>query len=127
MEKLSDKSFVDCVELQVDLLNAGRPLAAFDAFFEEWGVMFANDIIFATGRKEERAKQEQFISAALSIQGLTTDLNAIASEEICVFRNRITFAIADGKSHQKRIYVGRNGSLTKLWKSVIMMASIWKN
>jgi len=50
MEKLSAKSFVDCVELQVDFLNAGRPLASFDAFFEEAGVMFADDIIFATGR-----------------------------------------------------------------------------
>lgn len=92
--------FKETVALQIKLLQDGHPLEAFDAYFEKSGVMFANDELFATGQKEARAKQEPFISAAISIQGLITDVNTIASEEICVFRNKTSFTTANNETHQ---------------------------
>ena len=100
MDKLTEKSFRNCVEKQVSLLNAGKPLEAFDAFFSATGVMFANNELFASGSKESREKQEPFISAAISINGLITELKMLASQEICVFRNKSSFISKDGKSHQ---------------------------
>ena len=96
----SKNSFEDCVASQIDLLNDGKPLAAFDAFFDPAGLMFANDTLFATGHEEGRRKQEPYISPAVSITGLVTDLKILAAQRICVFRNKSSFATADGEVHQ---------------------------
>jgi len=95
-----NSSFETLVLAQVKLLEAGLPLDAFDACFSASGVMFANDVLFATGAQEGRRKQEPFISAATSIRGVITDLKIHAATEVCVFRNRSSFDTVDGATHQ---------------------------
>jgi len=95
-----NSSFETLVLAQVELLDAGLPLDAFDACFSVKGVMFANDVLFATGAQEGRRKQEPYISAATSIRGMITDLKIHAATEVCVFRNKSSFATADGATHQ---------------------------
>ena len=85
---------------QVELLNAGKPLAAFDAYFAEDGVMFANDQLFARGAAAARQKQEPFINAARSIAGEITDFQSLPAKEQCVFHNRTRFTDAQGNAHQ---------------------------
>ena len=100
MKKSAQYSFENCVNKQVSLLNAGKPLEAFDAFFGAAGVMFSNDKLFASGNKEAREKQEPFISAAVSINGLIAELKVLTSQEICIFRNMSSFTSKDNKLHQ---------------------------
>lgn len=92
--------FENCVLKQIELLNAGMPLKAFDAYFSLDGVMFANDVVFASCANEARKKQEPFISAAASISGLITDLKTHPLSETCVFRNKTSFSTHDGQTHQ---------------------------
>ena len=91
MQGNKTSSFEACVRAQVDLLNAGKPLEAFDIFFAPSGQMFANDKLFANDAREGREKQEPYITAATSISGSITDLKFLVSDEICVFRNRSSF------------------------------------
>ena len=93
-------SFSECVNLQVKILEAGKPLEAFDRFFARDGVMYANDAIFASGAEEGRGKQEPFVSSATSISGLITNLKILEEQEICVFRNKSSFTAPDGERHQ---------------------------
>jgi len=93
-------SFETRVLAQVQLLDSGKPLEAFDACFSPNGVMFANDVLFATGAEEGRSKQEPYISAATSIQGRITDLKIHVASEVCVFRNKSSFGTGDGATHQ---------------------------
>ena len=121
-------AFTDIVAAQIDLLRAGRPLAAFDAFFADDVVMIANDVLFASGKAEGRAKQEPFISAATAINGRISDVHVVAVAEICVFRNRTSFTDTrglenqiDGLSWQKwrdgRVVLERyyDGALMQAW------------
>lgn len=82
------------------MLRSGQPLEAFDRFFATDGIMYANDEIFASGAKEGRRKQETYILSAKSISGLIVDLCISDTHEICVFRNRTSFATADDLLHQ---------------------------
>jgi len=93
-------SFEALVLAQIDLLNDGKPLEAFDTFFSSNGVMFANDDLFATGAVEGRKKQEPYISAATSINGLISGLKINAASEVCVFRNKSNFSTGEGAPHQ---------------------------
>ena len=93
-------NFERCVLKQIEFLNAGQPLEAFDAYFSHDGVMFANDVVFASSADEARKKQEPFISAADSISGLITDLKTHLHSETCVFRNKTSFTSHDGQTHQ---------------------------
>lgn len=92
-------TWTDAAQAQIDLLNAGKPLAAIDAFFGQEIVMYANDELFATGKVESRAKQEPYISAAKSISGRIADVTILAERNICVFRNLSTFSNSDGATH----------------------------
>lgn len=90
----------DMINIQIALLRAGKPLEAFDTFFDANGVMYANDIVFATGAAQAREKQLPFISSAVSIQGAITDLVISESLGQCVFRNKTTFVTKDSQTHQ---------------------------
>ncbi len=105
-----NNEFEASVLSQVELLNAGRPLDAFDAHFSANGVMFSNGVVFAKDAPEAREKQEPFISAAASISGLITDLKTHAPTQTCVFRNKSSFRTHDGKEHHI------NGLCWQLWK-----------
>lgn len=100
MQTPSNPSFRDSVDLQVDLLQAGRPLEAFDRFFAADGVMYANDEVFARGAEEGRRKQEPFISSAKSMTGSIVELSISDTDEICTFRNRTSFVTHDDVAHQ---------------------------
>lgn len=102
--------FEASVQSQIEFLNAGKPLEAFDAYFSAEGVMFANDVVFARGAREAREKQEPFVSAAASISGLITDLRTHVPTQTCVFRNKTIFRTHDRQEHQI------NGLCWQLWK-----------
>ena len=93
-------TFRAAVDDQVSLLDAGKPLEAFDRYFADDGVMFDNDAVFARGKVECRAKQEPFISAAASIQGNIAQCTIDEPRRICVLHNKSTFETADGKTVQ---------------------------
>lgn len=88
------------VNQQIALLNEGKPLEAFDQFFDMAGVMYSNGDVFASSAQEGRDKQEPYIRAAASINGNITDLKIIASKEICIFRNQSSFITEDGDKIQ---------------------------
>lgn len=79
---------------QIALLRAGKPLEAFDRFFSPDGLMFANDTLFATGRRQGHDKQAPFIEAATSIIGRIEDVHIDEAANVCVFRNLSTFTTA---------------------------------
>lgn len=92
--------FENHVNQQIVLLNEGKPLEAFDQFFDIAGVMYTNGEVFASSAQEGRKKQEPYILAAASIDGNITDVKILASKEICVFRNQSSFVTGDGTKHQ---------------------------
>lgn len=92
--------FENQVQRQIALLNEGKPLEAFDRFFDVAGVMYANGKLFAASAQEGRQKQEPYISAAASIDGNITDIKILASKEVCVFRNQSSFVTGGGVKHQ---------------------------
>lgn len=92
--------FENHVNQQIVLLNEGKPLEAFDQFFDMSGVMYANGEVFASSAQEGRQKQEPYIRAAASIDGNITDVKILTSKEICVFRNQSSFVTDDGTKHQ---------------------------
>ncbi|WP_310621468.1 hypothetical protein [Flexibacterium corallicola] len=100
MKYKSEYAFTGLVEGQIQLLNLGKPLEAFDRYFDVSGVMFANGELFADGAAMAREKQEPYIAAATSIRGQIIDLKMNSELQICVFRNRTSFTIADGTVHQ---------------------------
>ncbi len=89
--------FDAAVRDQIALLDAGKPLEAFDRYFAPHGVMFDNDDVFARGKAECRAKQEPFIAAASSISGNIGRCSIDAGLGVCVFRNQSTFVGRDGE------------------------------
>ncbi len=91
---------MEAVTAQVELLEVGKPLEAFDAFYDEIVLMYANDVLFASGAAEGRAKQEPFIAAAESISGRITDIKVVDKQGIFVFRNLSTFTDSEGTDHQ---------------------------
>lgn len=92
--------FENQVNQQIELLNEGKPLEAFDQFFAMSGVMYANGEVFASSAREGRQKQERYIRTAASIDGNITDVKILASKGICVFRNQTAFVTDDGVKHQ---------------------------
>ncbi len=88
------------INAQIALLRAGKPLEAFDTFFDANGVMYANDVVFATGAAQARQKQVPFFSSAVSIEGAITDLVISESLGQCAFRNKTTFVTKDSRAHQ---------------------------
>jgi hypothetical protein len=92
--------FEKSVKQQVTLLNEGKPLEAFDQFFDISGVMYANGEVFASSAEEGRKKQEPYIRAAVSIEGKITDVKMLPAKQICVFRNQSSFVTEDGNKHQ---------------------------
>lgn len=100
MQATPTASFRACVTRQIELLNAGQPLEAFDQFFAADGIMYANDQVFARSAEEGHRKQERYVLAAKLINGLIVDLKLSEANEICVFRNKTSFVTADDVSHQ---------------------------
>lgn len=88
------------VEGQIRLLNAGKPLEAFDRYFAADGVMYANGEVFARGAVEGRKKQEPYISAAETVVGNIVKLVLSEEKELCAFRNLTSFVTSSGKKHQ---------------------------
>lgn len=96
----STPSFRTCVTQQIELLEAGQPLEAFDTFFAADGIMYANDEVFARSAEEGHRKQAPYVGAAKSISGLIVDLAISETDGICVFRNKTSFTTADDVTHQ---------------------------
>ena len=92
----SNMSFSDDVNNQIALLNAGKPLEAFDLYFDDDGMMFDNDLLFAKGKAACRAKQEPFISQATHIVGNITQCSMNVEASTCTLRNQSTFVNASG-------------------------------
>ncbi|SDR27697.1 hypothetical protein [Pseudovibrio sp. Tun.PSC04-5.I4] len=97
---METKGFVQAVETQIALLRDGKPLEAFDTFFGSSVQMFANDVLFASGAVEGRAKQEPFISAAQSIMGKIEDVVMDEKRGLCAFRNLSSFVDGAGVARQ---------------------------
>lgn len=93
-------SFTESVHSQVALLVEGRPLDAFDRFFASDGVMYANGDLFAGSALEGRRKQEPYILAAKSFQGVIDDLIIMEDQKICAFRNKTSFITSDDVQHK---------------------------
>ncbi|MBL4633015.1 MAG: nuclear transport factor 2 family protein [Kofleriaceae bacterium] len=91
-------NLLETVRRQVELLNAGRPLDAFDLCFADDGIMYDNDEVFAVGKQACRAKQEPFILAAQSIEGNITRCTLDIATGVSVLRNQTSFVGADGRS-----------------------------
>ncbi len=97
---MESKGFVNAVDAQIELLRDGKPLEAFDRFFDPSVKMFANDVLFANGAVAGRAKQEPFISAAQSIMGKIEDLVIDEVRGLCAFRNLSSFVDGEGNKRQ---------------------------
>jgi hypothetical protein len=93
-------SFSDLVHAQVQLLNEGKPLEAFDRYFDDDGVMFDNNSVFGQSKAECRAKQEPFMSRASRIDGNITRCSVNEEKMVCVFRNQSTRVNAAGEAMQ---------------------------
>ncbi len=93
-------NFQAAVRDQVALLEEGKPLEAFDCYFDDEGMMFDNDEPFGAGKAECRAKQEPFISRATHIIGNITRCSLDVERAICVFRNQSAFVDDTGGQHQ---------------------------
>lgn len=97
---MQQASFEKNVKHQIELLSEGKPLEAFDRYFDVSGAMFANGETFASSAQEGRRKQEPYINAAVSIDGKITDLKILPTKQLCVFRNQSSFVTKDGQTHQ---------------------------
>jgi len=97
---MDESVFAECVNVQLALLRAGKPLEAFDQFFAADGQMFANDSLFANSAAQGRRKQEPFIASAATIDGLITDVKVIEDLQVCVFRNKTSFCTSEGVPHR---------------------------
>ncbi|KZL16624.1 hypothetical protein [Pseudovibrio sp. Ad26] len=97
---MESNSFVAAKNEQIELLRDGKPLEAFDAFFASSVQMYANDVLFADGAAEGRAKQEPFISAAQSIIGKIEDVVIDETRGLCAFRNLSQFVDGAGVAQQ---------------------------
>ena len=93
-------SLKESVLQQVDLLQEGKVLEAFDLYFADFGVMYSNSNEFGTGFEECRKKQEPFIASASHIKGAITDLIIDEKDEFCAFRNSTSYTDASGETHQ---------------------------
>lgn len=111
VEAMARGAFRKNVEGQIDLLNEGKPLEAFDRYFATEGVMYANGDIFARGAAEGRKKQEPYISMAETVTGNIVDLVMSEEKEVCAFRNRTSFVTASGKKLQI------DGVCWQLWRN----------
>lgn len=101
----------EAVQGQLDLLNAGRPLDAFDSYFANDGIMYDNDNVFAVGKQACRDKQEPFITSAQSIEGNITRCTLDPVAGVSVLRNQTTFVSAEGRS------VAIDGILVQRWEA----------
>ncbi|HAT87978.1 MAG TPA: hypothetical protein DCS30_19815 [Rhizobiales bacterium] len=97
---MTSEQFQTHVKEQIALLNEGKPLEAFDRYFASDGIMFANGLVFATGAKACREKQEPYIASARSIDGRILDLVISPEKSVCAFRNRTSFTTHEGKTFQ---------------------------
>jgi hypothetical protein len=100
MSAAKQGSFEAAVRDQLALLEQGKPLEAFDRYFDHEGVMFDNDEVFGRGKVECRAKQEPFISSATRIIGKITQRSIDHDLCVCAFRNQSTFVDGSGAQHQ---------------------------
>lgn len=111
MVRSTHNSLSYSVAAQIQLLNQGKPLEAFDTFFDKDVMMYSNGTLFASGAAEGRARQEPFITAATNIDGQILDLTVNIEQDLCVFRNHSTFIDSTGKPHQI------NGLSWQRWKN----------
>lgn len=104
-------SFNKLVNKQIEILNAGLPLDAFDNFYSDEVVMYSNDTLFATGKIECRNKQEPFISPCTSIKGLISKHFIDEENLISVIHNQTSF------EHPKMGSMQVNGIHIQYWKN----------
>ena len=100
---------MEAVTAQVELLEAGKPLEAFDAFYDEIVLMYANDVLFASGAAEGRAKQEPFIAAAESISGRIADIKVVDKQVFVFFVISRRSPILKGRITRSTDCPGKNG------------------
>jgi hypothetical protein len=87
----SPDNFEISVKNQIRLLNQGQVLEALDLYFDDTGVMFENDNLFAQGKAESRKKQEPYINSAKKISGKIEGLIIVPEQQICLFTNKSSF------------------------------------
>lgn len=104
------QTFENRVEQEINLLNNGKPLEAFNECYSDNVLMYDNDSLFAQNKTEGFSKQEPFISAALEIHGKITDLIVDAINQTVVFRNRTSFIAQDNN----RVQI--DGLCRQVWK-----------
>jgi len=97
------------VKKQIEMLNKGQVLEAFDLYFAEYGVMHSNGKLFGTGRAECRRKQEIFLENFCHVRGEISDLVIDEKSEFCVFRNTLAFERTTEKHHEI------NGLHVQMW------------
>ncbi|WP_085901360.1 hypothetical protein [Kiloniella majae] len=98
------------VKDQVHLLNQGKVLEALDLYFDDTGIMFENDNLFAQDKAESRKKQEPYIKSAKAIAGRIEDLIMIPEQQVCLFLNKSSFTDQEGQE----IHI--NGLHWQQWK-----------
>jgi hypothetical protein len=97
---LDRSEFESLVLGQIELLRAGKPLEAFDKFYDNDVVMFDNDKVFATDKKTARELQAGFMNSARAIQGEVSKYAIFPDAAISVLHNTTRFVDADGKKHK---------------------------
>jgi ketosteroid isomerase-like protein len=84
----SSDTFRDRVIAQIELLNNGKPLDAFDEFVADSVTVYDNGALVASNAAEARARQVKALKSATDIKGSIHDLTIADDTEICVFRDK---------------------------------------
>lgn len=88
--------FVESVQKQIILLREGLVREVLDHFFAEQGLMYSNGVLFGTGRKQCKQRQEPFLAAASNVCADIKEVSVDADKQLCAFRNRSKFDGPDG-------------------------------
>jgi hypothetical protein len=85
---------------QIELLRAGKPLEAFDAYYDDGVVMFDNDTLFAKDKTTARDLQAGFMNSAQAIHGEVSRYAVFPDAAISVLHNTTRFVDSGGQENQ---------------------------
>lgn len=102
--------FENLVLGQVELLRAGKPLEAFETYYDDGVVMFDSDKLFAKDKKTARDIQAGFMNSAQSIHGEVSRYAIFPDAAISVLHNTTRFV--DSSGHENQI----NGIHWQSWR-----------
>ncbi len=92
--------FENLVLGQIELLRAGKPLEAFDAYYDDDVVMFDNDTLLAKDKKTARDLQAGFMKSAQAIHGQISRYAIFPDASISVLHNTTRFVDSSGQENQ---------------------------